>query len=35
MSIVQTAAARMAGRRPKPGEDLPDERVGNGLPSAN
>jgi hypothetical protein len=25
----------MAGRRPKPGEDLPDERVGNGLPSAN
>ena len=25
----------LAGRRPKPRQDVPDERVGNGLPSAN
>jgi len=32
---LQALRQTVAGRRPKPGQDVPDERVGNGLPSAN
>lgn len=32
---LQALRQAVAGRRPKPGQDVPDERVGNGLPSAN
>jgi hypothetical protein len=32
---LQALRQAVAGRRPRPGQDVPDERVGNGLPSAN
>lgn len=37
VSLAQLEALRQAaiGRKPRPGHDVPDERVGNGLPAGN